>query len=135
MHATSTFTPREDPPIRSSRLWAGVLVAPTAWSVAELLGYVLASRACDRGAAGAVYAGLTQDVLAVALGVIAVVGLTIAVANWHRVREPPGLDRSQIWGRAHFMALAGTVSSGLFVLGIVLFTLPPLLLNPCEHVR
>ena len=52
-----------------------------------------------------------------------------------RVREPPGLDRSGTWGRTHFMAVGGTVASTLFVLGIVLFTLPPLLLNPCEHVR
>lgn len=76
-----------------------------------------------------------QNVLAVVLGIIAVVGLVIAIGNWRRVREPVDLDRSAIWGRAHFMALAGTVASTLFVLGIVLFTLPPLLLNPCEHVR
>ena len=135
MNATSTLIPREDPPVRSSRLWAGVLIAPLAWGAAELLGYVLASRACQRGALGAGYAGVTQDVLAVVLGVVAAVGLAIAIGNWRRVREPPGLDRSGTWGRTHFMALGGTVASTLFVLGIVLFTLPPLLLNPCEHVR
>jgi hypothetical protein len=38
-------------------------------------------------------------------------------------------------GRARFMALAGVVMSSLFVLGIVLFALPPLFVNWCNQAR
>lgn len=136
---TSTLPERGTPPVANSRLWAGVALAPAAWSVAELVGYVLVARACDRAQASAVaHAGVTQAVVAVVLGVIAVAGLVIAVGNWRRVRdtgeiEQPGAPPA--WGRAHFMALGGVIASSLFVLGIVFFALPPLFMNSCNQVR
>ena len=137
MTGTSALPQRDQPPVASSRLWAGVVIAPAAWSVSELLGYWLAARACDRGSAStAANAGVVQDVLAVVLGLVAVTGLVIAVGNWRRVRESSGSTGGPAaWGRAEFMALGGTVASALFVLGIILFALPPLLVNACDQVR
>ena len=137
--ATSSFSQHEAPPVANARLWAGVLIAPAAWSVAELLGYVLVARACDRVPDGGVaYAGIVQDVVAVVLGIIAVVGLVIAIANLRSVgdvgdREMPGVPT--VRGRARFMAVAGVVMSSLFVLGIVFFALPPLFVNWCNQAR
>jgi hypothetical protein len=132
----ATLSQREPSPIPTGRLWAGVVLAPAAWCVAELLGYYLVSRACDRGAASTVaHAGMTQDAVAIGLGVVAVVGLVIAAGNWQRVRKRSTPNPAAAWGRAHFMALAGVVASALFVLGIVLFALPPLLVNACDQVR
>jgi hypothetical protein len=131
--STSGVVEREALPVSSGRLWAGVLLAPSAWVVAELLGYVLASRACDRGAAGT--AGVTQDILAIVLALIAVAGLAIAIGNWRRVSEPSRPHEPAARGRAHFMALGGVVASALFTLGIVFFSLPPLLVNVCSEVR
>jgi len=37
--ATSSLPQHEQPPVANVRLWAGVLLAPAAWTVAELLGY------------------------------------------------------------------------------------------------
>jgi hypothetical protein len=137
--ATSTLAERERPPVANGRLWAGVALAPAAWSIAELLGYFLVARACDRGPAGAVaHAGVAQDVVAVVLGVIAVAGLVIAVGNWKRVRDTGEMEHTgapPAWGRAHFMALGGVIASSLFVLGIVFFALPPLFMNSCNQVR
>ena len=136
---TSSLPEHEAPPVANARLWAGVLLAPAAWSVAELLGYVLVARACDREpGAGIAHAGITQDVVAVVLGVIAIIGLVIAVGNLRTIgdvgdREMPGVPTVQ--GRARFMALAGVVMSSLFVLGIVFFALPPLLVNWCNQIR
>jgi len=137
--ATSSF-PRDDaPPVATARLWAGVLLAPAAWSVAELLGYFLVARACDRDPpSGVAHAGITQDVVAVVLGIIAIAGLVIAISNVRSVgdvgdREVPGVPT--VRGRARFMALAGVVMSALFVLGIVFFALPPLFVNWCNQVR
>lgn len=137
--ATSSLPPHEAPPVANARLWAGVLLAPAAWSVTELLGYVLVARACDRVPNGSVaHAGIVQDVVAVVLGIIAIVGLVIAISNLRRVgdggdREMPGVPT--VRGRARFMALAGVVMSSLFVLGIVFFALPPLFVNWCNQAR
>ena len=137
--STSSLPQQEAPPVANARLWAGVLLAPAAWSVAELVGYFLVARACDRGpAAGAARAGVTQDIVAVVLGIIAVAGLVIAIANLRSVgdvgdREMPGVPT--VRGRARFMALAGVVMSSLFVLGIVFFALPPLFVNWCNQAR
>jgi hypothetical protein len=137
--ATSSLPQQEAPPVANARLWAGVLLAPAAWSVAELLGYFLVARACDREpAAGMAHAGITQGVVAIVLGIIAIVGLAIAISNLRRVgdvggREMPGVPTAR--GRARFMALAGVVMSSLFVLGIVFFALPPLFVNWCNQAR
>jgi len=125
--------------VANVRLWAGVLLAPAAWTVAELLGYFLVARACDRDPpSGVAHAGITQGVVAVLLGVIAVAGLVLAISNLRSVgdvgdREMPGVPTAR--GRARFMSLAGVVMSSLFVLGIVFFALPPLFVNWCNQAR
>jgi hypothetical protein len=137
--ATSSLPQHEQPPVANVRLWAGVLLAPAAWTVAELLGYFLVARACDRDPpSGVAHAGITQDVVAVLLGVIAVAGLVLAISNLRSVgdvgdREMPGVPTAR--GRARFMSLAGVVMSSLFVLGIVFFALPPLFVNWCNQAR
>jgi len=137
--ATSSLPQHEQPPVANVRLWAGVLLAPAAWTVAELLGYFLVARACDRyPPSGVAHAGITQDVVAVLLGVIAVAGLVLAISNLRSVgdvgdREMPGVPTAR--GRARFMSLAGVVMSSLFVLGIVFFALPPLFVNWCNQAR
>ena len=131
-----TTLSREQLPVANGRLWAGVVLAPVAWAVAELLGYVLVARECDSGTRGTMaYAGVTQDVVAIVLGIIAVVGLAIAVANWRRVQDSSTEGEQTARGRAHFMAMGGVVASALFVLGIVFFALPPLFVNSCSQVR
>ena len=123
----------------NARLWAGVLLAPAAWSVAELVGYFLVARACDRNApTGVAHAGVVQDIVAVVLGIIGVVGLVIAVANLRSVGDVGDSEMPRVptvRGRARFMALAGVVMSSLFVLGIVFFALPPLFVNWCNQAR
>ena len=131
-----TTLSREPLPVANARLWAGVVLAPVAWALAELLGYILVARACDRGTRSAMaHAGLTQDVVAIGLGIIAVAGLAIAVGNWRRVRDSSAAGEQTASGRARFMALGGVVTSALFVLGILFFALAPLFLNACNQVR
>jgi len=133
---STTLTGRERLPVAPRRLWAGLLLAPSAWLVAELLGYVLTARVCDRASTGsAMRAGVAQDFLAFGLGVIALVGLTIAMGNWQRVRNASDTNESAVRGRERFMSLAGITASALFVLGIVFFALPPLLVNVCHQAH
>jgi hypothetical protein len=133
---TSGLVDRESVPVTMGRLWAGVLLAPAAWVVAELLGYPLASRGCDqRTVSAAARTGVTQDVIAVVLALIAVAGLVIAMGNWRQARAAASSNETAARGRAQFMSLAGVVASALFTLGIVFFALPPLLINICREVR
>jgi hypothetical protein len=38
-------------------------------------------------------------------------------------------------GRAHFMAFTGMIASALFLLGIVWFGFPAIVVNACDQVR
>jgi hypothetical protein len=134
-------------PVSLQRLWLGVLAAPVAWLILELLGYYLASRGCDP-ALGVPLAGPRRPavvqviVCVVGLGA-ALYGLLVAIGNWRAVQPQPSsnddatadLERQAAWGRAHFMAFSGILASGLFGLGIVLFALPPFFINACSQAR
>ena len=131
----------ESAPVRASRLWAGVLLAPAAWLVAELAGYYLAARSCEPVTGGVPMPGtvaprVVQAVLAGVLALVAVAGLVLAIGN-RRALEPHASASTggTVRGRAHFMAMAGVIASALFLLGIVLFGLPPFFVNACSQVR
>src|SRR5437868_15524956 len=116
------MTPESELPVTDRRLWAGVLLAPGAWVVAELLGYYLASRSCEPIPRGVPLGGTShpagvQLVLAVALAALAAGGLATAIGNWRAVG--PRSDREQpVWGRARFMASGGMIAGALFLCGI-----------------
>lgn len=125
-------------PVSERRLWIGVLAAPLAWFTMELVGYSVAARGCDpsRGIPilGATSPSVMQVVLTIAFALIAAWGLLTAIGNWRAVGSASG-DEPPEWGRAHFMSFGGTLASALFLLGIVLFGLPPFLVNACSQAR
>lgn len=100
-----------------SRLWFGLVAAPAAWTVAELAGYVIASNDCSRGSS-------TVVGLSALMAVLAAAGLFVALRNL-RAGET----------RERFMALAGVLVSGLLLLNIVYFGVPPFLVNSCSGGR
>lgn len=139
------------------RLWFGLLAAPAAWAVAELAGYVLVSRSCTPGpngleAYGVGRPGLALVALAALTALVAAAGLYTAYGSWRAVgaarpaddgaqqaasgsTEPWAHAAAPPWGRARFMARAGIATSALFLLGIVLFGIPPALVDACSRVR
>ena len=135
-------------PIPPGRLWFGLLGAPAAWLVAELLGYLLAARSCEAGRNGINAYGVGDPSLVV--GLLTLLMLAVATAaTWtaggslRRLGLSSGAitadgrrsDRPAEWGRARFMALAGVLTGVLFGLGIVLIGLPPLLVRACSEAR
>ncbi|HEX3928452.1 MAG TPA: hypothetical protein VHW65_10675 [Gemmatimonadales bacterium] len=115
-----------------ARLWMGVALAPAAWSVAELVGYIGAGRGCwgiwpngrSVGPASSVAWVLIVSGLML---VAAATGLWIAIDNVRRTETT--------MGRMYFMGVLGVGASSLFLAGIVLFALPPVFIHACTAVR
>ncbi len=68
------------------------------------------------------------------LVIASVIGLLTALGNWRSLRQPQGAEPPE-HGRAHFMAFGGLLVSCLFLLGVVMFGLPALIVNACSQAR
>jgi hypothetical protein len=128
-----------EPPIGLRRLWFGVAAAPLAWMVAELAGYVLASRDCGRWQSGLAAhavpnAPVIVTAISLAMAALAAAGLAVALGGLRTTDRvvPPSDVRA---GRARFMSVAGVLVSALLLVGIVFFSLPPFLVNACSRAR
>jgi hypothetical protein len=128
-----------DLPVSPGRLWFGVLAAPLAWGIAELLGYILIGRGCMTASGSAfapgslpVYVGLSIGCLLVALAGLVVAGTSarlLAGAHGGVAEEPAPLSR------ARFLARSAVVSSSLFLLGVAFMAILAPLLQPCSEVH
>lgn len=127
-------------PVGHKRLWIGVLLAPAAWLLLEVVGYWFAARSCELSVGGVPMAGtahpaVTHSVLSLAALVAAGAGLAVALGNWRAVRPHTEREGAPSWGRARFMSYGGVLLSVLFGGGIVLFGLPAFLVNACSQAR
>lgn len=127
-------------PVASRRLWAGLLLAPGAWLIAEIVGYYMASRSCEPGTPGLPLESFAATrvahvVLVVLMLVASLTGLVLATGSWRalagRREERPAPEI----GRARFMALAGVLVSVLFTGGLVLFGISAFVVNACSQAR
>lgn len=109
------------------RLYAGMTVAPLAWSLHVLFGYSLAAYACypTTAALGRPVWPDLRSIVAIATGVswlMLVAGCVIAWLNWRATREVsdagPGHMLETGAGRPRFMALCGLLVSGMFALAL-----------------
>lgn len=113
-------------------LWFGLLGAPFAWTLQELVNVALASNACyphDVPLPSPLWNGLTGLTLGVEVVaiVLCIAAAVVAFATWRRTgSEKPG-DAHQLLGsgdgRTRFMAMAGMMTSVLFLIGTALATL------------
>ncbi|MEO8925457.1 MAG: hypothetical protein ABI330_22000, partial [Caldimonas sp.] len=121
-------------------VWFGLLGAPLAWSLQELVNVSLAGHACyphDTPLATPLWTNLNAmslwvEVVAIA---ICIAALIVAIVSWRRTRhERPG-DAHQLLGsgdgRTRFMAMAGVMTSVLFLLGTLLAVLNIAGVPPC----
>jgi hypothetical protein len=122
-----------------SRLWLGLLLAPLAWVGGELLGYYVTARACD--APGGVpfphtsHPGAAVLTIEIVAAIVAAIGLTIAMRSWRETRSDAGGPKPAAVGRARFMAFTGSITSALFLMGIVWFGFPAIVVNACNQAR
>ena len=123
-----------------SALWFGLLGAPVAWGLQELINVSLAGHACyphDMPLAIPLFEhlkGISVGVEAVAFLVCAVAGV-VAYSAWRKTRnEKPGNAHQLLGsgdGRTRFMAIAGLMTSGLFAIGTALAAFNLATISPC----
>jgi hypothetical protein len=101
-------------------LWFGLLAAPLAWSLQELLGYGLSARAC--GAVTRI--GVAEMVVTLAAIVVAGSALLVSRSSSRRLGVEGGSDR--------FMAAGGTLVSVIFLFGILMNLVGYLLAPACR---
>jgi hypothetical protein len=122
-------------------LWFGLFGAPLVWSIQLMLNYGLVAYSCFPGSeprSTPLFGGLRTTVLiagVVALAIALAAGVT-AWRSWRATRhEHPGgqeylLEAGE--GRTRFMALAGMLVSGLFVLGVIMNAIPLFIVPLCR---
>lgn len=109
------------------RLWFGTFGAAAAWFAHLVVVYVLVPVTCAIG--GPVLMYVASALLA---GVAASAGF-VAWRSWRRLEEE---ERGDLIGemegsRKGFMLYGGLLASGLFLLAILMATIPIFFLNPC----
>jgi hypothetical protein len=117
------------------RLWIGVLAAPLAWVAAEGVGYVTSARLCEAPVGILQSANPARVVNVIICGIcllVALAGLVVAIDNYRRMRTGAA---NVPFGRAEFLSAGGVFTSVVFASAIILFAIPALVVNVCNHVR
>ena len=135
----SVLRMEERPSVSLGALWFGLLAGPLAWIAQELVGYALSARSCGAGGprpfAIAQGLGVAELVVSGAALVVVIAGLITAASAWRRADRhrsaaaEPGLEAAE--GRAQFMAVAGMLASGLFLIAILMNAAGYFLVPPC----
>lgn len=122
-------------------MWFGILGAPVAWSLQQLVNAPLLAHACypkDVPIAEPIWANAGSVALAVelvAIVVCVVAGLT-GWRNWRRTRAEKEGSAHHLMeagdGRSRFMAMVGMICSGLFLLATVFATAFLYGVQPCN---
>ncbi len=121
-------------------IWFGLLGAPTAWSLQELVNVGLAGYACyphDVPLALPLWPALGSIAAWIEAGavVVCVAASLVAWASWRKSREEKPGDAHQLLGsgdgRTRFMAMAGIITSVLFLIATALAALGLATVSPC----
>jgi hypothetical protein len=114
-----------------ARLWFGLLGAPIAWTVHEIVGAAVIGRSCDLAAGFASWRWSTLTVVSLAAVVIAAAAAIVAYRTYRgwvgnaRVFTARSRDSVELMSRLGFLV-------SLFLLfNIVLFGVAPLVVDPC----
>ncbi len=130
-----------EPPPTTLRIWYGILGAPIAFSILEVLGWLLDSGSCPAGSPEG-YGGVpavtgTRGVLigvAVAALLVSLGSLLVGVGEWRRSHDA-AFTSIKSYLRPDFLAAAAMLVSAIFALGIVLLAIPIFWLGNCQVMR
>ncbi len=130
-----------EPPPTTLRIWYGILGAPIAFSILEVLGWLLDAGTCPQGSPEG-YGGMpvvtgTHGVLmglAVAALLVSLGSLLVGVGEWRRSHDV-ALTAINSYLRPDFLAAAAMLVSGIFTLAVVLLAIPIFWLGNCQVMR
>ncbi len=133
---TVDLNPRSYLPVPSGRLWAGMILGPVIWALHLVVIYAVQSVSCHLGLLQGSILGMSAlrfvllAITAAALaGVLA--GGWLSYRNYRRLEGGRERGRGLDQDRPGFMALAGTLLSGLFLLSLIYTVLAVFTLQPC----
>jgi hypothetical protein len=109
------------------KLWFGVSGAAVAWFAHLNIVYILVPVVCAAGGIVLMYiASLVLAVVALAAGLV-------SLTNWRKMsaEEQGNLIGEMEGSRVGFMYYAGLLAAGIFLLAIIMQTIPIFFLNPC----
>jgi hypothetical protein len=121
---------QEPPPGTERRLWFGILAAPVAWTLNELVGVSVVGRVCGQQELSTLQWAVLFGLAAAAAAVALAAGLT-AYRLFRRWTPDLKFTHAEGWTRVEFMAMMGVIISGFLLLNIVFFGIMPLFVNPC----
>ena len=103
----------------------GFMLAPTAWTLNELVGYALVKPVCGNGHK------LLLTSLSAGMLVVALAGAWIGWSSLVQLRGAVS-DGGSRFDRSYFFAVVVVGFNLLIAVLIVLAAVPPFMLNPCE---
>lgn len=112
---------------RDLALWAGILLAPFAWSAQLLINYSLTMTVCVNRQEWILH------LVSLAAALAALGGALIARGAWTRLTSGSTLEGDARATGRRFMALGGIVLSLFFVVVIFALDLPTWWLDPCQR--
>ena len=112
------------------RLWFGILGAPFAWTLHELVGSAVVGRRCAQE--GLLETWQWATIIGVSVLAVAIAG----AAAWSAFRvfrelSPAKLSKAEGWDRVEFMAIAGIIVSLSLGANIVMMGVMPAIVSPC----
>lgn len=127
-------TTSEAPPKEvERRLWFGLLAAPAAWTISEIVAVSVLGRSCDSGPTLSAWQWVTLLGVSAAAIVVAAAAAVVSYRTFKARTRGGKVTAAEGWDRVEFMAQLGFFLSLLLLLNIVFFGLTPLLVDPCLH--
>lgn len=132
-HTNAPAMHRETPSTSKAterRLWFGILGAPFAWTLHELVGVAVIGRRCvEEGALEGWQWATIIGVSVLALLIAAAAGLT--ALKIYRDHNTLPIQKAEGWGRVEFMAIAGVIISFVLAVNILMMGVQPAIVQPC----
>lgn len=128
--------------VRPLLLWFGIFGGPAAWSLQLLINYTVTAHFCypkDLPLAAPTYGGM-WTIAVVVNGLMLSFTLAagaVAIVSWRTARdEMVGRHNALLedgTGRTRFMAYAGMLVSGLFLLALIMSAMPLFIVPACSY--
>lgn len=113
-------------PVRSFRLWIGLLLPPITWAAQLQTVYLTSERGCM------VMDFTWNHIVSIAAAAIAAVAFLVAFSEWKAAGRGTGDEAADPATRRRFMAILGMLMGALFTALILATWLPTLIGVPCS---